>query len=99
MWTIGRALDVIARTGKIKNENNKPNASRLYMFDARNGGVLANSCKLSEAGLPPKGGAVVLEYDVEALSDDVVHSLLMSAEQAGFLKGGPPSAPSRCSVM
>ncbi|XP_033626264.1 AN1-type zinc finger protein 1-like [Asterias rubens] len=66
VWSIGRAIDKVATTVKLRNENNIATAKKLRLFHPETGEVLAMETTLNTLleGENPlyNGGAIILEY-------------------------------------
>eukprot|EP01119_Soliformovum_irregulare_P012583 TRINITY_DN3272_c0_g1_i2.p1 TRINITY_DN3272_c0_g1~~TRINITY_DN3272_c0_g1_i2.p1 ORF type:complete len:225 (-),score=48.79 TRINITY_DN3272_c0_g1_i2:258-932(-) len=60
-WTIGKVLDVVADAGKIENNNNKANATKLGLFCLKNGLQLENSITLGDYDSLQSGDSILLE--------------------------------------
>ena len=63
-WTVGKAIDTLAARAGIRNDNNVPGATKLYLY-SQSGLRLSNSNTLEGCvieGSLSGGGVVILEY-------------------------------------
>jgi hypothetical protein len=63
--SVGRVLDDVASAGGISNNNNKPDAPKLYLISLRSGNPLANGATLGSLlakGELHSGDSLLLEY-------------------------------------
>lgn len=63
-WSVGKVVDVLAERGRIRNDNLRAGAARLYLFN-HNGQRLSHSDSMESCvmqGQLEGGGAVLLEY-------------------------------------